>query len=170
LGLTQPEITRLANQAEQMGFELEARQLQPDQPLRVSGFSLGAMEHNENLASRLCHSGNRRETTDITPAFLERRQRDLGQQLDQIYNRNFTIDRDTVDALRQIAAFERRVFPAGQGDVTATASNLVNRWIKAAEEAERKKIEQQIQRMMGGKKGRPIEPGYRWWTSCPCVA
>lgn len=159
VGLTQPEITQLANKAEQLGFRLEARQLQPDAPLGTPGFSLRDKEHNENLASELASSATGRATTDITPAFLEERQKSIGKEIDQIYNRNFQLDKSGVDALRQIAAFERRVFPAGQGDVTATASNLVNRWLKAVEEAERQKIEKQIQKMMGGRKGQPLQPG-----------
>ena len=115
VGLTQPEITRLANQAEKMGFRLEARQLQPDQPLGSPGFSLEAMEHNENLASRFATRATGEETTDITPAFLESRQKDLGQQLDQIYDRNFKIDKDAVDALRQICLLYTSPSPRDRG-------------------------------------------------------
>jgi hypothetical protein len=159
IGLTQEETTQLARKAEQMGFKLEARQLAPDDPLATPGFSLADKERNENLFARLSSRATGEETENVTPAFLEKRQKDLGKQLDQIYNRNFTIDKDSVDLFRQISAFESRVFPAGQADTVVTARNLINRWVKAAEEEERKKIEQQIRRMMGGKKGRPLEPG-----------
>ena len=144
-GKTQPAITDLAKQAEKEGFILDPAQLRPEKPIGSPGYSTSAQLKNEKLATEKVTKETGYKTDNITPEFLNERQKVLGKNYDRIFNRNFEIDKNFVDKLKQMSDFEKSVSPAGSRPIIGTAQNLVNRW---QEEALTQQLQQMQQRII----------------------
>jgi hypothetical protein len=156
-GKTQPAITDLAKQAEKEGFILDTAQLRPDKPISSPGFGKEAKINNENIATKKVTKETGLETENITPEFLKDRTEKFSKNYDRIFNRNFTIDADFAANLQQIASFERRVNPAGSGQIIGTAENLVSRWQNELLNQQMQQITKQAQRLT--KKQGPMVGG-----------
>ena len=148
IGTTQPETTKLARQAESMGFKLEPGQLRKDKPLGTPGFMEEAKAKNEQLATKLASQETGKATDSITPDFLKGRVTAIGNEYKNIFDRKLDIDTDLVKKLQEMQKFEQAVDPAGVGPVTQTARNIINRWEQESLGAQQRSIENRIKRIM----------------------
>jgi len=155
----QPVKEVLAKTAEKEGFILEPAQLRKDQPLPSPGFLEKAKKTNEDLATELATEKTGQKTKNIDDAFIKNREKKLGDEYDQIFGREFTIDSEVAESMKKIRNFEQSVDPAGSGDVVRSANNFIKRWEKEAEEAQRKLILQQIEK--GRAPGMPTKMGQK---------
>jgi hypothetical protein len=169
VGTTQPEITALSKKAEDLGFVLEPAQLRKDRPLASPGFSEGAKVKNEKIATELASKATGKQTENITPGFVGERMKDLGADYDKIFNRNFTIDSDLVKVIRDMKNFEVSVGPAGVGEVTRTADNIIRRFNEELIASQQKNIENRIKRIMQTQQRGGVEPITRLKKDWPTI-
>jgi hypothetical protein len=148
VGSTQPEITQLAKEFEQMGFEFEPAQLKKDKPIGSPGFAESSKKKNEDLATRLVSNETGVGTQNITPTYVGERLKALGKDYDEIFNRKFDIDTELVKKLQDMKSFEASVDPAGLGAVRSTANNIIDRWNEANLAAQQKNIENRIRNIL----------------------
>ena len=169
VGTTQPEVADVAKWAESKGIQLEPAQVRKDRPLGSPGFSEAAKAKNERIVTELASEPTGKKTDNITPQFIGERQRELGKDYDQIFNRNFTIDGKLVNQLKAIRDFERSVSPAGVGPVTTTSENIIQRFNEEVVAARQKNIENRLQRIlqMQGRGG--VEPVVRLRKDWPTI-
>lgn len=128
VGATQLTTEQLAKNAEKLGFKLEPGQLRADKPIGTPGFRESDKIKNENIASKLVTEQTGRETTEITPAFINERKTALGKAYDRIFNRKFNIDSTDAQKFTAMRNFEASVAPAGNRNVAIAANNLIGRW------------------------------------------
>lgn len=169
VGTTQPEITALSKKAEDMGFILEPAQLRKDRPLASPGFSEVAKVKNEKIATELATKATGKQTENVTPSFVGGRMEELGKDYDKIFNRNFTIDSDLVKTIRDMKNFEVSVGPAGVGEVTRTADNIIRRFNDEMIASQQKNIENRIKRIMQTQQRGGVEPITRLKKDWPTI-
>lgn len=168
IGKTQPEIASLSKKAEGMGFKLEPAQLKKDEPIGSPGF-LGAKAKNENLATTLASKETGVVTENITPEFLGKRSKALGDEYTKIFGQKFEIDSDLVKKLQEAKDLEKSVDPAGVGPVSKTADNIIARWTEEATKAQQQTIENRIKRIMQTQGRGGVEPIVRLRRDWPTI-
>ena len=96
----------LAQGAEKLGFKLSPAQVRRASPSAARG-ATGWATHNQELANTLASKGTGQAVKEISPDFLRDRFKDLGAKFDEIYKgKEFQIDSEAIDAIRNIAATE----------------------------------------------------------------
>lgn len=169
IGTTQPEVTQAAKKAEEMGFVFEPAQLRKDRPLASPGFSESSKVQNEKVATKIASQATGKETENITPTFIGQRKEELGKEYDRIFNRKFTIDSDLAKQLQAIKDFEASVSPAGAGEVSRTADNLIRRFNEENIANQQRQIENRIKRIMQTQQRGGVEPITRLRKDWPTI-
>lgn len=139
----------LAAQAEKLGFKLEPAQVREAKPVGSPGFGTEAQINNQQLANKLVSRETGLETNKIDKEFIDKRLAKIGDDLNEIYGRQFVIDDEIAKAAKEAADFERRINPASDPKIALTGENIFRRW----ETENIKQQELQIQQLLG-KKGR----------------
>lgn len=129
-GTVQPNIAEASRWLESKGFKLEPAQLRSDSAVKSPGFGAGNRQHNERLATELATEQTGYKTTNVTPQWVGGVKKKLGQSYDKIFNRDFDITFGDAKNFTTLRNFERSVYPAGSGKVSAAANNLIARWNK----------------------------------------
>jgi hypothetical protein len=149
IGTPSQMSANLAREAEALGFKLEPAQVREAKPMGSPGFGVKAQVENQQLANRLVSKETGKETSSITPEFVQERLRSIGDDLNKVYNREITIDGQLATAAREAAEFERQIGAASDPRVASIGENIFRRW----EVENLKQQELQIQQLLG-KKGR----------------
>lgn len=105
-GKTTQTREALARQAENLGFKVSPAQVRRAEPISQKG-AAGWAKENQNLANKLASRGTGVEAPEISRTFISGRLKDLGREFDSLYKgKEFQIDQDAIDAIRQIAEAE----------------------------------------------------------------
>lgn len=169
VGTTQPEIANIAKWAESKGIVLEPAQLRKDRPLASPGFREAEKAKNEKIVTELASAPTGKTTENITPSFVGERIKELGKDYDKIFERSFTIDSDLVKTIRDMKNFEVSVGPAGVGEVTRTADNIIRRFNEEMIASQQKNIENRIKRIMQTQQRGGVEPITRLKKDWPTI-
>jgi len=126
---------RLAKKAERMGFKLSPGQVREVEPVAAKG-ATGWGAENQSLANKLASEGTGVSTELVTPNFLRSRLRYLGKGFDKVYKgKQFFVDQQSMDAIRQIAAMESEaVGGLSVSPVRRAANDIVQRFDKLVAE------------------------------------
>jgi len=123
-----PTVTREASAkaAEKLGFKLSPTQVRQAEPMAEKG-ATGFGKENQTLANKLASKGTGKEVAEIDEKFIGDRLKDLGKEYDKVYKGNtFNIDKNAVDAIRQISAMEAQLpSVAGVSPVKQVADEII---------------------------------------------
>jgi hypothetical protein len=127
LGVGTKTSEKLALAAEKLGFKLSPAQVRAEVPAAQKG-ATGFSEHNQNLANELASKGTGSKAKEITKEFISGRLKDVGEEFNTVYKgKQFSIDQDAVDAIRNIAAMEQALPGAvSVSPVRSVASEIIN--------------------------------------------
>lgn len=133
VGTTTSTTERLAKIAEDLGFKLEPRQLRQDSPKGSPGF-LGDIKNNQKLANELVSErAGLKVPEGVDETFIGNRLAEAGENYNKIFGREngLRIDRQLINDMNEMAAFERKVQPSDVRSITDTTKNLTNKFLDA---------------------------------------
>jgi hypothetical protein len=133
VGTTTSTTERLAKIAEDLGFKLEPRQLRQDAPKGSPGF-LGDTKTNQKLANELVsEKAGLKVSEGVDEKFIGQRLAEAGEDYNKIFGREngLRIDRQLINDMNEMAAFERKVQPADVRPINETTKNLTDKFLDA---------------------------------------
>jgi hypothetical protein len=141
---------KLAEVAEKKyGIKLEPMQVREAKPMGSPGFGTERQISNQEAVNKAVSRETGKETSSVTPQFVQERLGKIGDELNTIYGRQFVIDGEIANAAKAAADFERQIGVASDPKVAGIGENIFRRW----EVENIKQKELQIQQLLG-KKGR----------------
>jgi len=118
-------------------------------PVGSPGFGTEAQVNNQKIANKLVSAETGAETNSIDAEFVRKRLGKIGDEMNQIYNRQIVIDGELANAAKAASDFERQIGAAADPKIANIGENIFRRWETESIKAQ----ELQIQQLLG-KKGR----------------